>query len=164
MKIANTLVSSSLRISTAIFSVSVLGMHTAITLRYKPYQRSTVAPSKFTAISRVSAKIFHFKFIKYIICSSSLAPINIFNSEQSQAGYPPLRLSYQRGSHYNAILDPYNATVGVGLGLAGYKPEFQTKEAVRLSEQLEIEQVSNNKSLSAREFNYVKFYADNVRG
>ncbi|KAH8379661.1 hypothetical protein KR009_006422 [Drosophila setifemur] len=67
-------------------------------------------------------------------------PINIFNSEQSQAGYPPLRLSYQRGSHYNAILDPYNATVGVGLGLAGYKPEFQTKEAVRLSEQLEIEQ------------------------
>ncbi|XP_017081220.1 OTU domain-containing protein 5-B [Drosophila eugracilis] len=67
-------------------------------------------------------------------------PINIFNSEQSQAGYPPLRLSYQRGSHYNAILDPYNATVGVGLGLAGYKPEIQTKEAVRLSEQLEIEQ------------------------
>ncbi|XP_017133862.1 OTU domain-containing protein 5-B isoform X2 [Drosophila elegans] len=67
-------------------------------------------------------------------------PINIFNSEQSQAGYPPLRLSYQRGSHYNAILDPYNATVGVGLGLAGYKPEIQTKEAARLSEQLEIEQ------------------------
>ncbi|XP_073843174.1 deubiquitinating enzyme A isoform X2 [Musca autumnalis] len=67
-------------------------------------------------------------------------PINIFNSEQQNNGYPPLRLSYQRGSHYNAILDPYNATVGVGLGLAGYKPELQTKEAVRLSEQLEIEQ------------------------
>lgn len=49
-------------------------------------------------------------------------------------------MSYQRGSHYNAILDPYNATVGIGLGLAGYKPELQTKEAVRLSEQLEIEQ------------------------
>ncbi|XP_034103010.1 uncharacterized protein LOC132789199 isoform X1 [Drosophila nasuta] len=74
-----------------------------------------------------------------VYCYQS-TPINIFNSEQSQAGYPPLRLSYQRGSHYNAILDPYNATVGVGLGLAGYKPEFQTKEAVRLSEQLEIEQ------------------------
>ncbi|XP_017021331.1 OTU domain-containing protein 5-B [Drosophila kikkawai] len=74
-----------------------------------------------------------------VYCYQS-TPINIFNSEQSQAGYPPLRLSYQRGSHYNAILDPYNATVGVGLGLAGYKPEFQTAEAVRLSEQLEIEQ------------------------
>ncbi|XP_075160293.1 deubiquitinating enzyme A isoform X2 [Haematobia irritans] len=67
-------------------------------------------------------------------------PINIFNSEQLDNGYPPLRLSYQRGSHYNAILDPYNATVGVGLGLAGYKPDLQTKEATRLSEQLEIEQ------------------------
>uniref|UniRef100_A0A1A9WRI7 ubiquitinyl hydrolase 1 n=1 Tax=Glossina brevipalpis TaxID=37001 RepID=A0A1A9WRI7_9MUSC len=67
-------------------------------------------------------------------------PINIFNSEQLNNGYAPLRLSYQRCSHYNAIIDPYNATVGVGLGLAGYKPELQTKEAVRLSEQLEIEQ------------------------
>lgn len=66
-------------------------------------------------------------------------PINIFNSEQINNGYDPLRLSYQRGSHYNAIIDPYNATVGVGLGLAGYKPESQTREAIRLSEQLEIE-------------------------
>uniref|UniRef100_A0A0K8TMR7 ubiquitinyl hydrolase 1 n=1 Tax=Tabanus bromius TaxID=304241 RepID=A0A0K8TMR7_TABBR len=67
-------------------------------------------------------------------------PINIFNSEQLQNGYDPLRLSYQRGSHYNAIIDPYNASVGVGLGLAGYKPESQTREAIKLSEQLEIEQ------------------------
>lgn len=67
-------------------------------------------------------------------------PINIFNSEQLNNGYAPLRLSYQRGSHYNAIIDPYNATVGVGLGLAGYKPEMQTTEAARLSEQVEIEQ------------------------
>uniref|UniRef100_A0A0A1XCJ0 ubiquitinyl hydrolase 1 n=1 Tax=Zeugodacus cucurbitae TaxID=28588 RepID=A0A0A1XCJ0_ZEUCU len=67
-------------------------------------------------------------------------PINIFNSEQLNKGYAPLRLSYQRGSHYNAILDPYDATVGVGLGLAGHKPDLQTKEAVLLSEQMEIEQ------------------------
>uniref|UniRef100_T1GXV9 Deubiquitinating enzyme A n=1 Tax=Megaselia scalaris TaxID=36166 RepID=T1GXV9_MEGSC len=57
-----------------------------------------------------------------------------------QNGYPPLRLSYQRGTHYNAILDPYNATVGVGLGLAGYKPEMQTQKALQLSEDLELEQ------------------------
>lgn len=67
-------------------------------------------------------------------------PTNIFNSEQINNGHDPLRLSYQRGSHYNAIIDPYNASVGVGLGLAGYKPESQTREAIRLSEQLEIEQ------------------------
>lgn len=80
------------------------------------------------------------KIRQYIYVCLSTAPINIFNSEQLNNGYAPLRLSYQRGSHYNAIIDPYNATVGVGLGLAGYKPELQTKEAVRLSEQLEIEQ------------------------
>lgn len=57
-----------------------------------------------------------------------------------QNGYPPLRLSYQHGTHYNAILDPYNATVGVGLGLAGYKPEMQTTKALQLSEDQELEQ------------------------
>uniref|UniRef100_A0A6B2EDM6 ubiquitinyl hydrolase 1 n=1 Tax=Phlebotomus kandelakii TaxID=1109342 RepID=A0A6B2EDM6_9DIPT len=71
-------------------------------------------------------------------------PINIFNSGQSDNGYEPLRLSYQRCSHYNAILDPFKASVGVGLGLAGYKPEDvdhkQVRDAVRLSEDLEIEQ------------------------
>ena len=59
--------------------------------------------------------------------------------------YDPLRLSYQRGSHYNAILDPFKGSVGVGLGLAGYRPEDfdpakQFNKAVELSEQLEIEQ------------------------
>ncbi|XP_055688066.1 OTU domain-containing protein 5 [Lutzomyia longipalpis] len=71
-------------------------------------------------------------------------PINIFNPGQCDNGYEPLRLSYQRCSHYNAILDPFKASVGVGLGLAGYKPEDldvkQVRDAVRLSEDLEIEQ------------------------
>uniref|UniRef100_A0A1Q3F6D2 ubiquitinyl hydrolase 1 n=1 Tax=Culex tarsalis TaxID=7177 RepID=A0A1Q3F6D2_CULTA len=73
-----------------------------------------------------------------------LEPINIFNSDQINNGNEPLRLSYQRCSHYNAILDPYKASVGVGLGLAGYRPDEvdikQVAEAVRMSEELEIEQ------------------------
>lgn len=73
-----------------------------------------------------------------------LEPINIFNSEQISNGYEPLRLSYQRCSHYNAIINPYKASVGVGLGLAGYRPdEFeqkQFKDAVQMSEEQEIEQ------------------------
>ncbi|XP_062564429.1 OTU domain-containing protein 5-B [Armigeres subalbatus] len=73
-----------------------------------------------------------------------LEPINIFNSEQLNNGNEPLRLSYQRCSHYNAILDPYKASVGVGLGLAGYRPDEldikQMSDAVRMSEELEIEQ------------------------
>jgi OTU domain-containing protein 5 len=75
-----------------------------------------------------------------------LTPINIYNAEQINNGYDPLRLSYHRYSHYNAILDPYKSSVGVGLGLAGYRPEDfdpskQVKDAVQMSEQLEIEQM-----------------------
>lgn len=75
-----------------------------------------------------------------------MTPINIYNSEQINNGYQPLRLSYHRYSHYNAILDPYKSSVGVGLGLAGYRPEDfdpakQVSDAVQLSEQLEIEKM-----------------------
>lgn len=75
-----------------------------------------------------------------------MTPINIYNPEQINNGYDPIRLSYHRYSHYNAILDPYKSSVGVGLGLAGYRPEDfdpskQVKDAVQLSEQLEIEQM-----------------------
>ncbi|XP_053681128.1 OTU domain-containing protein 5-B [Anopheles nili] len=70
-------------------------------------------------------------------------PTNIFNSEQINNGNEPFRLSYQRSSHYNAIINPYKASVGVGLGLAGYRPdELDIKDvadAVRMSEELEIE-------------------------
>lgn len=75
-----------------------------------------------------------------------MTPINIYNSEQLKNGHDPLRLSYHRYTHYNAILDPYKSSVGVGLGLANYHPEdfSPTKEindAIQMSEQLEIEQM-----------------------
>jgi OTU domain-containing protein 5 len=54
-------------------------------------------------------------------------------------------LSYQRGSHYNSIVDPYKATVGVGLGLPSYTPGLAEnnlmKEAVSQSEHFQVEQV-----------------------
>ena len=57
----------------------------------------------------------------------------------------PIRLSYQRGSHYNSIVDPYKATIGVGLGLPSFNPGSADRElisdAVRQSEELHIEQV-----------------------
>lgn len=79
-----------------------------------------------------------------IICFAE--PVNIFGLEQIKEGVEPLRLLYQRGSHYNAILNPYKATVGVGLGLSGYRITDESpnvkhlRDAVRLSEDLEIEQ------------------------
>lgn len=72
-------------------------------------------------------------------------PINIFNTTDSSN--PPIRLSYQRGSHYNSIVDPHNATVGVGLGLPNFSPGSADKkmltEAVRQSEDYILEQVHN---------------------
>lgn len=73
-------------------------------------------------------------------------PVNIFGLEQIKEGVEPLRLLYQRGSHYNAILNPYKPTVGLGLGLSGYRITEESpnvkhlRDAVRLSEDLEIEQ------------------------
>ena len=35
---------------------------------------------------------------------------------------PPIRLSYHGNVHYNSIVDPYSASIGVGLGLPEFKP------------------------------------------
>jgi OTU-like cysteine protease len=50
-----------------------------------------------------------------------LQPINIFHKEY-KASDPPIRLSYHDGNHYNAIIDPFVPTAGLGLGLPGLKP------------------------------------------
>jgi len=53
----------------------------------------------------------------------SCEPINTFHSRSYyHDDNAPIRLSYHGNVHYNSISDPYNPTVGVGLGLAGYKP------------------------------------------
>lgn len=45
--------------------------------------------------------------------------------------------------HYNSIVDPFKATIGVGLGLPGFQPGIADKEllvdAIRASEQTELE-------------------------
>jgi OTU domain-containing protein 5 len=71
-------------------------------------------------------------------------PINIFLGKHKNDN-EPIRLSYQRGSHYNSIVDPYKATIGVGLGLPSYTPGLAEnnlmKEAVSQSEHFHVEQV-----------------------
>lgn len=72
----------------------------------------------------------------------STEPKNIFNPriEPSSSLEPnaPLRLSYHGSSHYNSVVDPLNATIGVGLGLPGYSPGAADRnlmrEALRTSE------------------------------
>lgn len=51
----------------------------------------------------------------------SLEPMNTFHSNY-KTDNEPIRISYHGGVHYNSVVDPYKATIGVGLGLPGYQP------------------------------------------
>ncbi|XP_076763698.1 deubiquitinating enzyme A isoform X2 [Xylocopa sonorina] len=85
----------------------------------------------------------------------STEPINIFHT-MVESDNEPIRLSYQRGSHYNSIVDPYKATVGVGLGLPSYNPGAADRQlisdAVRQSEELHIEQTMLEDKIKATDW------------
>jgi len=85
----------------------------------------------------------------HIYCYSA-EPINIFQHiPQSESEVSiPMRLCYHRGVHYNSLVDPNNASLGIGLGLPGIKPGINDKNTVRealkksdnkLTEQMMIE-------------------------
>jgi len=48
-------------------------------------------------------------------------PINTFNCSRETEN-EPIRITYHRNVHYNSLVDPYKATIGVGLGLPGFQP------------------------------------------
>ncbi|KAJ8682058.1 hypothetical protein QAD02_017850 [Eretmocerus hayati] len=85
----------------------------------------------------------------------STEPINIFHGVQ-KTDNEPIRLSYQRGSHYNSIVDPYKATIGVGLGLPSLNPGAADRalvsDAVRQSEDLQIEQTMLEDKIKATDW------------
>lgn len=85
----------------------------------------------------------------------STEPINIFHT-MVESDNEPIRLSYQRGSHYNSIVDPYKATIGVGLGLPSYNPGAADRalisDAVRQSEELHIEQTMLEDKIKATDW------------
>lgn len=82
-------------------------------------------------------------------------PINIFHT-MVESDNEPIRLSYQRGSHYNSIVDPYKATIGVGLGLPSFNPGSADRQlisdAVRQSEELHIEQTMLEDKIKATDW------------
>ena len=88
--------------------------------------------------------LFALNNITFYNCNAE--PINIFHT-MVESDNEPIRLSYQRGSHYNSIVDPYKATIGVGLGLPSFNPGAADRQlisdAVRQSEELHIEQVKS---------------------
>ncbi|KFD50133.1 hypothetical protein M514_08972 [Trichuris suis] len=82
-------------------------------------------------------------------------PINTFFTNSS-ASAAPIRLSYHRSSHYNSVVDPYNATVGVGLGLPQFFPGLADRnlmsEATLVSEKDAIEQAMLKDKLQATDW------------
>jgi len=56
------------------------------------------------------------------MCNFMVAdPINTFHSSY-KTDNEPIRLSYHGNVHYNSVVDPRKATIGVGLGLPGLQP------------------------------------------
>ena len=106
-------------------------MFTVIILRSRLWLRCTADPFISTAIVKVSIIII---MIMYLITNSHVVePINIFQHiPQSESDISiPMRLCYHRGVHYNSLVDPNNASLGVGLGLPGLKPGINDKNTVR---------------------------------
>lgn len=62
----------------------------------------------------------------YTFENGELKVVNIFQ-EQYQTDNAPIRLSYHNRNHYNAVIDPENPSVGVGLGLPDLKPGVTKK-------------------------------------
>lgn len=89
------------------------------------------------------------------VFSYSIEPINMFHGI-TKPDNEPIRLSYHRGVHYNSIVDPYKATIGVGLGLPNFTPGLADnnlmQEAVRQSEECVIEQAMLEDKLMATDW------------
>ncbi|KAJ4922925.1 hypothetical protein JOQ06_022598 [Pogonophryne albipinna] len=66
-------------------------------------------------------------------------PINTFHGIH-QNNDEPIRVSYHRNIHYNSVVNPNKATIGVGLGLPAFKPGTLMKSAIKTSEESWIEQ------------------------
>lgn len=84
----------------------------------------------------------------------SSEPINIFQGPKS--GDEPIRLSYHRSVHYNSIVNPFKATVGVGLGLPAYDPGIADRslleKAIRMSDEDAIEKAMLEDKLLATDW------------
>jgi hypothetical protein len=74
----------------------------------------TVQVEKYANIN-----ILSFKKWKFDVFFSD--PINTFSCSY-KTDNEPIRISYHRNTHYNSIVDPCKATIGVGLGLPGLQP------------------------------------------
>uniref|UniRef100_A0A4W2DQU8 ubiquitinyl hydrolase 1 n=1 Tax=Bos indicus x Bos taurus TaxID=30522 RepID=A0A4W2DQU8_BOBOX len=70
----------------------------------------------------------------------STEPINTFHGIHQNED-EPIRVSYHRNIHYNSVVNPNKATIGVGLGLPSFKPGVSMSlMPIKTSEESWIEQ------------------------
>ncbi|XP_065314191.1 uncharacterized protein LOC135923397 isoform X2 [Gordionus sp. m RMFG-2023] len=84
-----------------------------------------------------------------------LEPINIFHG-YNESTNEPIRLSYHKNSHYNSIIDPFKATIGVGLGfplhIPGAADQNLLLDGFRASEALQIEEAMLKDKIAATDW------------
>lgn len=85
----------------------------------------------------------------------STEPINTFHTINKTDNFP-IRLSYHRSIHYNSVIDPSRASVGVGLGMPSFYPGLADKRLMRdallSSENSEIEKAMLEDKLRATDW------------
>lgn len=96
----------------------------------------------------------------HIYCYSA-EPINIFQAmgdvaNNANAKNVPIRLCYHRGCHYNSLVDPHTATIGVGLGLPNHNPGAADRnlvgQAVQQSEKDAVEKTMLEDKIKATDW------------
>lgn len=108
----------------------------ATTLRCRLWLKCTTDRWRCTSTAQVS----HFVglwggAVPGITCLTSLSslpaaePINTFHGIH-QNNDEPIRVSYHRNIHYNSVVNPNKATIGVGLGLPAFKPGVPFTETI----------------------------------
>ena len=105
----------------------------ATTLRCRPWQRCTTGLWRCTSTVQVPLWWVGEQLIVpglslpdlthcgcYFLLVSA-EPINTFHGIHQNED-EPIRVSYHRNIHYNSVVNPNKATIGVGLGLPSFKP------------------------------------------
>eukprot|EP00252_Welwitschia_mirabilis_P009594 TRINITY_DN2224_c0_g2_i1.p1 TRINITY_DN2224_c0_g2~~TRINITY_DN2224_c0_g2_i1.p1 ORF type:complete len:518 (-),score=108.09 TRINITY_DN2224_c0_g2_i1:167-1720(-) len=88
------------------------------------------------------------------IYSYSTEPINIFHGSYS-TDFPPIRLSFHRGNHYNSLVDPHHLTIGAGLGFSSLHGKNIDKDQVKAVIKAQQDQQIENALLAEG-----RFYSD----
>lgn len=96
----------------------------ATTLRCRPWLKCTTGRWRCISTARVSLRPAVPGLVPPCLTPPPFPasePINTFHGIH-QNNDEPIRVSYHRNIHYNSVVNPNKATIGVGLGLPAFKP------------------------------------------